>query len=149
VTRVALRDGLLTSLDDAGAARLLGGRCPRCARHSFPAQQLCPYCASDGCESVPLSAQGVVEVCTTVINRPPGYEGPLPFGFGVVELPEGIRIITRISQPDQAKPGTPVKLVLETVGVDAEGRAITTYAFALSTQDPGLRTQDSGLRTQD
>jgi acetyl-CoA acetyltransferase/uncharacterized OB-fold protein len=127
---IALKDGLLTSIDDPDAARLLGGRCPQCARVNFPAQDLCPYCSSAGCGAVPLSPHGIVEVCTTVINRPPGYDGAVPFGFGVVELPDGLRIISRIRQPENVQPGTAVHLVLDPLCTDAEGRAIMTYAFA-------------------
>jgi acetyl-CoA C-acetyltransferase len=164
-TRIALKDGLLTGIDDPGAACLLGSRCPQCARFNFPAQDLCPYCASAGCETVPLSPRGAVEVCTTVINRPPGYDGAVPFGFGVVELPEGLRIISRIRNPEGLQAGAPVRLVLECLCTDAENRELTTYAFAADDgprspgssmpQDKGaslhsgLRTRDSGLGTQD
>jgi len=127
--RVALQNGLLSSIDDAEAARLLGGKCPACTRFHFPAQSICPYCSSDGCATVPLSSHGVIEVCTTVINRPPGYEGNVPFGFGVVELPEGIRIISRISEPQRTRPGSAVRLVLESLCSDAEERELITYAF--------------------
>ena len=78
---------------------------------------------------MPLSPHGVVEVCTTVVNRPPGYEGKVPFGFGVVELPEGIRIISRIRDPQHIRAGMPVRLVLEMLCSDAEGREVVTYAF--------------------
>jgi uncharacterized protein len=127
--RIPLKEGLFTTPDDPQAARLLGGRCAACGRFSFPAQALCPYCSSDGCETVPLSPRGVIEVCTTVINRPPGYEGTLPFGFGVVELPEGIRIITRVSDPAGVGPGQPVRLVIESLCTNAEGHEVMTYAF--------------------
>lgn len=127
--RVPLKEGLFAEPDDSEAARLMGGRCPACRRFSFPAQGICPYCSSDGCETVPLSPRGVIEVCTTVVNRPPGYEGKVPFGFGVVELPEGIRIISRIGDPQRSRPGMPVRLVLETLCTDAEGREVVTYAF--------------------
>lgn len=127
--RVALKEGLLSNIEDTHTARLLGGRCPACARHNFPAQPLCPYCCSDGCETVALSPNGRLEVCTTVINRPPGYEGPMPFGFGVVELPEGLRVISRISHSDQARAGTPVRLMLDSLGTDSGGREVVTYAF--------------------
>ena len=142
--RVPLKEGLLSSVEEASGVRLLGGRCPGCGRFNFPTQALCPYCASDGCETVALSAHGVIEVCTTVTNRPPGYEGPLPFGFGVVELPEGIRIIARVSDPERTAPGTPVRLVNEVLSTDAEGRAVVTYAFAAA---PG-KPQDSAPSTQ-
>src|SRR5262245_52636944 len=109
--KTPLREGLFTLPADLSAARLLAGRCPSCSRLSFPAQTICPYCSHDGCDVVALSPQGVVEVCTTVVNRPPGYDGTVPFGFGVVELPEGIRIIARISDPQRTQPGSAVRLV--------------------------------------
>lgn len=127
--RIPLKEGLFTLPDDLAAARLLGGRCAACGRFNFPAQTLCPYCSDDRCETVPLSCDGAVEVCTTVLNRPPGYEGPMPFGFGVVELPEGIRIISRITDPKRSAPGTRVRLVIEPLFTDAEGREVMTYAF--------------------
>jgi uncharacterized OB-fold protein len=127
--RVPLKQGLLSTVDDPAAARLLGGRCRLCSLLSFPAQELCPYCSADGCEPTPLSPLGVMEVCTTVINRPPGYEGPLPYGFGVVELREGIRIIARIRDPERCSAGKAMRLVLDTLHTDAEGREVVTYAF--------------------
>src|SRR5262249_51270855 len=129
VARIELKKGLLSSVDDPDAARLLGGRCGGCGRLNFPAQDICPYCSADRCQTVALSPRGVVEVCTTVINRPPGYEGAVPFGFGVVELPEGIRIITRISDPQRVRQGTAVRLVIEPLCTDAEGGEVMTYAF--------------------
>ncbi|HXQ22690.1 MAG TPA: OB-fold domain-containing protein [Candidatus Acidoferrales bacterium] len=128
--RIPLKDGLFTTPDDPQAARLLGGRCAACGRFNFPAQMICPYCSGDGCETIPLSPRGVIEVCTTVINRPPGYEGSVPFGFGVVELPEGIRIITRITDPGQARPGQTVRLIIEPLCTNADGHEVMTYAFA-------------------
>ena len=129
MTRIALREGLLTSIDDSSTARLRGGRCPDCQRFSFPAQEICPYCSHAGCDTVALHPNGVVEVCTTVINRPPGYEGSVPFGFGVVELPEGMQIIARINSPERVRPGAPVRLVLDRLCTDAEGREVITHAF--------------------
>lgn len=126
--RIPIRDGLFTTPEDLGSARLLGSRCSGCRRFTFPAQTICPYCAGDGCETVALSAEGVLYLCTTVRNRPPGYAGKVPFGFGVVELPEGIRLISRITNPERPA-GTPVRLVIETLHTDADGHEVMTYAF--------------------
>ena len=40
---------------------------------------------------------------------PPGYAGPIPYGFGVVELGSCIRVVTRLTVPDPAPsmPGRP------------------------------------------
>ena len=50
----------------------------------------------------------------------------MPFGFGVVELPEGIRVITRLteSDPHALVAGQPMRLVLATLHDD-----VVTYAF--------------------
>ena len=65
-------------------------------------------------------------------NRPPGYEGEVPFGFGVVELPEGLRLITRLTVADPAalRVGMPMRLMLVPLHVDEQGREVMTYAYA-------------------
>ena len=129
MTRVALRDGLFTFGDDSAEPRLLASRCSACGCHVFPVQELCPYCGAQDSATVELQPYGVVEVCTTVVNRPPGYEGQLPFGFGVVELPEGLRLISRLRDVEHMEPGSKVRLVLEAIATDSAGREVVTYAF--------------------
>jgi len=76
---------------------------------------------------------GRLRLFTVVANRPPGYRGPLPYGFGVVEL-DGVdlQVITRLTQSDLARlrPGLPVTLVIEPLFTDDEGTAVASYAFA-------------------
>ena len=69
--------------------------------------------------------------CTTVHAAPPGYEGPVPFGFGVVELPEGIRVITMLteSDPSALHQGQPMALVIAPLHVTDDGTEVVTYAF--------------------
>lgn len=109
-------------LVDDGA--LLGGRCGECRRHHFPLLVTCPYCAApDGIERVRLPTTGTLWGWTAVTTAPPGYEGEVPYGFGVVELPVGLRVITRITESDPSKLmfGQSMQLVVD-------GPA--TYAFA-------------------
>ena len=56
----------------------------------------------------------------------------VPFGFGVVELPEGLRLITRLTETDPARLAfdMPMRLTIVPLHVDADGREIVTYAFA-------------------
>jgi hypothetical protein len=49
-----------------------------------------------------------------------------------VELPEGLRIVTRLSDPDRVRAGCRVHLVLETLQTDQNDNEIVTYAFAPS-----------------
>jgi uncharacterized OB-fold protein len=124
-----IHPGLLTT-DADGSARLIGGHCAACEQLHLPAGPACPYCGAGGVSTRPLSRAGVVWGATTVIAAPPGYLGPVPFGFGVVELPEGVRVITRLTGPDVVAPGTPVTLTTEALPIDPDGRTATTWTFA-------------------
>jgi len=110
---------------------LVGGRCHACDRHHFPAGALCPYCGADQVERVTLSRTGTLWAWTAVTAAPPGYRGSVPYGFGVVELREGIRVVTRLTEPDPARlsHGEPVRFEITTLPAD-DGTTVTTYAFA-------------------
>jgi uncharacterized OB-fold protein len=139
VTRVAIKDGLFEPLDDEGRLRLIGGLCNDCERRHFPSQDTCPYCGAGDCRRAALSRSGIVRLCTSVISRPPGYDGPVPYGFGVIDLADGIRVIARLVDPETAV-GAAVELTVAPVGTDEEGREIVTYAF----QSTGSRLPATG-----
>ena len=84
---------------DAG---LLGGECGACGRRHFPRATICPWCGCAGeVTEVTLSSEGTLWGWTAVNAAPPGYEGPVPYGFGVVELPaDGIQVVTRLVEAD-------------------------------------------------
>ncbi len=126
---MAVRQGLFTDGDEP---RLLGGQCPACTRCHFPRAETCPYCSADGAQPVELSGSGRLWAWTAVTAAPPGYTGPVPYGFGVVELPEGVRVVTRLTEPDPARleAGQPMKLTVVPVGADESGSPVVTYAFS-------------------
>ena len=124
-----MRPGLFT---DGEEPRLLGSRCARCGRHQFPRQDDCTYCGAPGAQGVELSSRGRLWAWTAVTSAPPGYPGPVPYGFGVVELEQGLRVVTRLTEPDPRalRAGQPMRLVLEAVhGGDGED-PVAVYAFA-------------------
>jgi len=125
----AVREGLFV----AGATpHLLGSRCVACGAHHFPAHGTCPYCSSEDVHGVGLSSSGRLWAWTAVTTAPPGYRGEVPYGLGVVELPEGIRVVTRLTEPDPTRltSGQPMTCVILTLHTEDDGRQITTYAFA-------------------
>jgi len=79
-----------------------------------------------------LSDSGSAWGWTVVNTAPPGYEGPVPFGFGVVELPEGLRVITRleITDPADLDFGAPVQLTVAPLHENDDGDLVVTYTFA-------------------
>lgn len=126
---VTVRDGLFS---DTG---LLGSRCTNCGNGLFPRADACPYCAAEGPEPVELSTTGTLWSWTAVTAPPPGYQGDIPFGLGVVELPEGLRVITRLTESDPAAlhEGQPMEFRLVPLQRDAEGNDVMTYAYAPAT----------------
>jgi uncharacterized OB-fold protein len=123
-----VREGLFT---DGDPPSLLGSRCTVCGRTHFPRADTCPYCAAEDPEPVELSPHGTLWAWTAVTAPPPGYQGEVPFGFGVVELPEGVRVITRLTESDPAalSEGQPMELRVVPLHRDDDGNDVVTYAF--------------------
>lgn len=134
-TPVPVHDGLFT---DIVPPHLLGGRCRACTHLHFPAAAICPYCSSDETEAAELSGTGRLWAWTAVTHPPPGYRGEVPYGFGVVELPEGLRVITRLTEADPGRlhPDQAMHLVVELLHRDDDDRPVVTYAFAADGADP-------------
>lgn len=114
-----------------GEIRLLGGFSPSSAKFHFPLLPACPYTGAEDVEPVDLSDHGTLWGWTAVTAAPPGYSGDVPFGFGVVELPEGLRVITRLTEADPARLefGMPMRLVVAPLHTDDDGAQVVTYAF--------------------
>ncbi|HSO95027.1 MAG TPA: OB-fold domain-containing protein [Acidimicrobiia bacterium] len=127
---VPVRPGLFEETA-SGVVHLLGSRCTACDRYLFPRGELCPYCSSTEVEPVMLSDVGELWGWTVVHTAPPGYEGPVPFGFGVVELPEGLRVITRLELPDTTfDVGVPMRLQVAELHDTEDDETVVTYTFA-------------------
>jgi uncharacterized OB-fold protein len=126
----AISSGLF-ELHDDGTITLVGGYSPTSKRFHFPRLDSCPYSGADDVETVELTNDATLWLWTAVTAAPPGYLGPVPYGFGVVELVhEKLRVITRLTEPDPANLtfGQPMRLVADTLpGEDAE--PVVTWAF--------------------
>jgi len=122
--------GLFT--DDGGEPRLLAARCSSCGKPHFPAGPVCPYCGAGGCVELRVGPEGRLVLYTAVLSRPPGYRGDVPYGFGVVELAGGLRVVARLTEPrlERLRPGLAMRLVVEPVFTDDEGQPVLSYAFA-------------------
>ena len=116
---------------DGDDVRLIGGYSPTSGHHHFPLSPVCPYTGADDVERVTLPTTGTLWAWTSVTTPPPGYDGPIPYGFGVVELPEGLRVLTRLTEADPAnlRFGQGMRLELVPLHTDDEGREVLTWAF--------------------
>lgn len=82
-------------------------RCNDCAHIYFPPRPFCPKCASRSTQVI--CASGKASLYSYVINHraPKGWE--VPYAIAVVELEEGVRMMTNIVDCEQ----TPEALVLD------------------------------------
>lgn len=99
--RVPIREGLLSgSLSQLDRVKLAGSKCTSCGETSLGTKDTCPNCGRNMVRKVSLSDRGILWSFTVVRHRPPGnYMGvePFePFGLGLVELPDGLRIFSPI-----------------------------------------------------
>jgi uncharacterized OB-fold protein len=126
----AVTEGLFRRAE--GGPRLVAGRCGACERLHFPATTSCPYCGETGAGEATVGPRARLLLFTSIQTRPPGYRGPVPYGFGVVELEGGLRVVTRLTEHrmDQLAPDLPMTLVVEPLFTDDDGTPVLSYAFA-------------------
>jgi uncharacterized OB-fold protein len=93
-------------------------RCRACGTFRFYPRALCPSCLSDATEWVRASGRGTVYSFTvTYQNQAPGFREEVPYVLAIVELAEGVRLMTNVvgSSPDAVRIGMPVEVVFEDV----------------------------------
>ena len=132
--RVPIREGLLSGpLSQLERVTLAGCKCTNCGETSLGSKSICPNCGRDTVQEVPLGSRGVLWSYTVVRHRPPGnYKGPdpfVPFGLGLVELPEGLRVLSPIHcDIDKLKIGLELQFK-PYVRQDADGREVVAFMF--------------------
>jgi uncharacterized OB-fold protein len=117
--------------------RLLGSKCTTCGAPYFPKSPVChnPACNAARIEDAAFGPRGTLWSFAVQYYAPPPpvkYDEPfVPFAIGVVDMPEGLRVLGRLSVEDlkTIKIGMPVELVIERLCGAAEGGEITTWKF--------------------
>ena len=127
-----VHEGLFTD------GHLIGGRCGACGRYHFAQAATCPWCGSTDVTEAALSEHGTLWAWTAVTAPPPGYRGEVPFGFGVVELAEGIRVVTRLVEADPTRLsfGMAMQFTVDELHEEDDGTSVVTYAFAPAPEQP-------------
>jgi uncharacterized OB-fold protein len=114
---------------------LMGTRCLQCGEVFFGKVPACENCQSETLESIALNRNGTLYSYTINWNKPGGdYKGPdpfKPFAVGLVELPEGIRIVSEITEVDfnRLKIGMRLELSTREFYTEADGKKVITYVF--------------------
>lgn len=134
MARVPVAEGVFTWPSDE--PRLIGSRCAACEIVTFPSQDSCPRCASTEMAEHLLSRRGRLWAWTTQEFPPPSppYAGPTgadfkPYGVGYVELADGVRVETRLTETKGLRIGIDMELVLIPFRTDGDGNEVVTFAF--------------------
>lgn len=118
---------------------LIGGRCTACAAITFPQQGSCARCGSLEVEAHLLPRRGTLWTFTTqgFLPKEPYAGGEtqetfVPFGVGIVQLGDEVRVEGRLTEADPAKLriDMEVELVIVPFRTDPDGTEVLTFAFA-------------------
>lgn len=101
--------------DGCAAGELRVQRCRSCTRHYFYPRPSCPHCGSADTEWV--TTQGTATLYSYVVNhRPaPGFAEDGPYVIAVVQLPEGVRMMSNLVNVDPDPEQLPLDLPLQVV----------------------------------
>lgn len=102
--------------DGLNRNELLIQQCEDCHQHIFYPRLLCPHCFSDQVAWKEASGRGQI-YSYTVVHRAFGpFADQVPFIVGIVELEEGVRMMTRITgRREEVEIGKQVKVTFEKV----------------------------------
>lgn len=131
----AIRKGLISEpLDSPEDIRLLGSKCGACAEVSLGTNAVCLNCGSTDIRSIQLSPEGILWTFTVVRHRPPGdFRCPepfVPFGLGLIELPEGIRVMAPLAgEVYSFRIGARMRLKLHVLDADSNA-PLAAFSFA-------------------
>jgi uncharacterized OB-fold protein len=119
-----------------GKVGLIASRCKGCGTHYFPKSLSCcnPDCTHKEVAQVLLSGRGRLHSYTVQGYRPPPLfrmEPWSPYAIGLVELPEGLRVLGMLtgSALNEIVIDMPVELTVEPLYIDELGREVMTYKF--------------------
>ena len=119
--------------------QLVGSRCAGCGSTTWPKQDCCPRCSSANMSERLLPRRGTLVSWTTqgFVPKLP-YAGSesaetfTPFGVGLVQLGDEVRVEARLTEHDPTKLrfGMDVEFVMVPFFVDEDGTEVVTWAFA-------------------
>jgi uncharacterized OB-fold protein len=102
--------------------QLAASRCPDCDRVQFPSTASCPVCSLRS-EDLWLAGPAKLVFATKILAGPPDSLVAAPYGVGVAEFAEGLRVIGLLDDPPPAV-GDAVVPVVHQPAVD-----LVTFAF--------------------
>ncbi len=131
LSRFPIVEGLIKVVPEG--PKLIGSKCKNCGSVSFPKIPTCPNpdCTRKEVEEYLLGRGGKLWSYTIQLFQPPApfkMEPFKPFGVGIVELPEGIRILGMLTTTENLRIGMEVELVVDKL-YEEEGNEYLTWKW--------------------
>lgn len=107
--------------DAAKENRLILQRCLDCGKLQFYPRGVCSHCLGSQLEWIDSSGRGKVHTFTVSYRAPhPGFADDLPFVLAIIELEEGVRMMSNIvaCEHKDVRIDMPVKVVFEQLTPD-------------------------------
>jgi uncharacterized OB-fold protein len=82
--------------DGLREGKFMTTKCRDCAYMTFPPKPICPECWKDNLEWVELSGKGTLTSYTQVLIAPQMFADEAPYTLCIVDLDEGVRLVSRI-----------------------------------------------------
>lgn len=95
-------------------------RCDSCSRAIFYPRALCPYCHSEKISWIVASGKGTLYSYTVAHQAFGAFAADAPFNIAIVELEEGVRMMSRIvdAPREQVAIGAKVQVTFQQIGED-------------------------------
>jgi scaffold protein (connect acetoacetyl-CoA thiolase and HMG-CoA synthase) len=105
--------------------RLTGEECTKCGTKHYPKTPVCT-CGSTEFKPYKLAEMGTVESWTVIRNAPLGYERFAPYVVALIELDDGVRILSQVVdiEPEAVKAGMKVEYAFRKVTEDGQAGLI-------------------------
>lgn len=110
--------------------RMEAGKCKKCGKIFFPPRVICDSCKSREFEKINLQKEGKLLTYTIIRVAPTEFTDHAPYAMGIVELNEGVKILTQIADCDfdKLEIGMPVKIEFRKIYSEGEA-GIICYGY--------------------
>ena len=115
---------------------LIGSECENCKTDYFPQRKFCSKCRRKGrVVTKQMPEEGKIYSFTEVQVAPIGHENEAPYFLAIVELKNGVKLMTQIvdSEEEKIKFGAPVKMMFRKITEDDKDGVIAYgYKFKVT-----------------
>ena len=101
-------------------------KCKKCGFIAFPPRLICPECGNRSFEEHILKDTGKILTFTTIHVGPTEFADEVPYSVAIIELDDGTKITTQITDasPDRIKIGGKVRLEFRKIQEDGKAGVI-------------------------